>query len=195
MGDLWLADECSFIDVTIGLARLQQVVRELSPSFEPELAEARPTRRALLLTAPGEQHTLGVSMVEQFFRRAGWEVAAPPKGEASAVNLVRKEWFTMVGFSVSCVELLDGLQSTIRSLRHTSRNPDLIVMVGGNAFIDQPDLVSRVGADAMAADGRQAVLGLNGLLSSARAPAQPTRAKANWKRNGASGLTRYGSPV
>ncbi len=197
MGDMWLADECSFIDVTIGLARLQQIVRDLSADFEPELDEARPRRRALLMPAPGEQHSLGIAMVEQFFRRAGWEVAASPQNASELLGTVRKDWFAMVGFSVGCVELIDSLQTVIRSMRHTSRNPDLVVMVGGAAFSDQPELVSRVGADAMAVDGRQAVLAANGLLSATTPAPAPdrSRSKANWKRNGASGLTRYGTPV
>lgn len=197
LGDLWLADECSFIDVTIGLARLQQIVRELTPDFEPDLTdEAHPGRRALIVPAPGEQHTFGCFLVEHFFRRAGWEVAAPPQGPNALMGAVRNEWFGLVGISASCVELMDGLQSTIRSLRHASANPNLIVMVGGPAFQENSKLVSQVGADAVAGDARHAVLAADGLLESSKtAPALRARGKASWKRNGAAGLTRNGTPV
>ncbi len=196
LGDLWLADECSFIDVTVGLARLQQILRELTPAFEPELsAEAHPRRRILLQPAPGEQHTFGLSIIEHFFRRDGWEVAAAPQSCNSMTGVLRKEWFALVGFSASCVELLDGLQSFIRSLRHTSRNPELRILVGGKAFNDRPELVMRVGADAMAGDGRQAVVAANSLVTPSGASTGSARARGNWKRNGAAGLTRHGSPV
>ena len=196
LGDLWLADECSFIDVTIGLARLQQVLRELSPEFEADSPEeAHPRRRILLMPAPGEQHAFGLSLVEHFLRRAGWEVTVSSTDNAGVSKLLRREWFTLVGFSMSSVGLLEGLQSCIRSLRQVSRNPGISFLVGGNAFNDHPDLVSRVGADAMAGDGCLAVQEANRLsmppcVSAATAPARRSR-----KQDGAAGLKRQGRSV
>ena len=52
--------------------RLQQLLRELSAAFE---AETLPRlRSAVLVTAPGDQHTFGVFILQEFFRRAGWDV-------------------------------------------------------------------------------------------------------------------------
>ncbi|WP_162906889.1 cobalamin B12-binding domain-containing protein [Algihabitans albus] len=191
LGDLWLADECSFIDVTIGLARLQQILRELSPDFEAENTdEAHPGRRILLMPAPGEQHAFGLSLVEHFLRRAGWEVTVASADNRSVSKLLRKEWFTVVGFSMSRVGLLDGLQSCIRSLRQVSRNPGISFLVGGNAFNERPDLVSRAGADGMAGDGCLAVLEADRLSAPpcVSAAAAPTR--KNRKHDGAAGLAR-----
>lgn len=196
LGDLWLADECSFIDVTIGLARLQQVLRELSPQFDAESPdEAHPRRRILLMPAPGEQHAFGLSLVEHFLRRAGWEVTVSSTDNTAVSKLLRREWFTLVGFSMSSVGLLEGLQSCIRSLRQVSRNPGIAFLVGGSAFNDQPSLVSRVGADAMAGDGCLAVQEANRLsmppcVSAATAPARRSR-----KQDGAAGLKRQGRSV
>jgi methanogenic corrinoid protein MtbC1 len=51
---------------------LQQLLRELSAAFE---AETLPRlRSAVLVTAPGDQHTFGVFILQEFFRRAGWDV-------------------------------------------------------------------------------------------------------------------------
>ncbi len=55
------------------MTRLQQIVHELSPEFERETAQAFDGRRILLLTMPGEQHTLGLMIVEEYFRRYGWD--------------------------------------------------------------------------------------------------------------------------
>jgi len=52
--------------------------------------------------APGEQHTFGVRIVEQFLRKAGWEVSI---GLASTpleiAALVASEWFDVVGLTLS----------------------------------------------------------------------------------------------
>ncbi len=166
LGDMWSEDQCDFADVTVGLWRLQQIVRELSPAFRSDTDYGGQGRRVLLVPAPGEQHTFGVFMVAEFFRRAGWEVSAVPlASQSDLLSLVRNEWFAVVGLSVSCGVRLEGLAAAIHAIRRASRNGSIGVMVGGNAFVERPELVALVGADATAVDGRQATLQAEGLLS------------------------------
>jgi len=157
LGELWNADLCDFTDVTLGLWRLQQVARELSPAFCQD-AERRDTQRRILLApTPGEQHTFGLSIVADFFRRAGWDVWAEQSGPGQdLVAIVRKEWFAVVGFSVGCAGKLEGLASMIHAIRRASRNRNVGVLVGGSIFVEHPELVALIGADATAVDGHQA---------------------------------------
>ncbi len=157
LGELWKADRCDFAAVTIGLWRLHQLLRELGPTFRNE-AEYRPLgRRVLLAPSPGEQHMFGISMVAEFFRRAGWDVAGGPTAKpADLVGMVRSERYEVVGLSLSGTARLDGLAAGIRDLRRASRNRALRVMVGGQAFNERPELVALVGADATAPDARVA---------------------------------------
>lgn len=166
LGDQWVADECSFADVTVGLCRLQQVMRELGPAFRAE-AELRPHgRRALLAPVPGEQHTFGLVMVAEFFSRAGWDVwTGPTPGRADLVGLVRGTWFAVVGLSLASEVNLDVLAATIRAVRRASRNRAIGVLVGGPVFTARPELAAIMGADATAGDGRQAVVQAQSLLT------------------------------
>lgn len=158
LGDLWKEDLCGFGEVTVGLSRLQQILRALGSPFETEIQHADPGRRALLAAAPGEQHTFGICVVEEFFRHAGWDVwSEPGAGRDELVAVVRRQWFDVVGLSLSCENLFDDLASTIHAIRRASCNQSMGVMVGGRLFMDHPDLVTRVGADATALDGRDAV--------------------------------------
>jgi methanogenic corrinoid protein MtbC1 len=157
LGDLWCDDICSFSDVTVGLVRLQQVLRELSPSFHDEVAPRQLNRRALLVPTPGEQHTFGLNMVAEFFRRAGWDVwTMATASEDKLARIVRRKWFALVGLSLGSESKLERLSSGIRSVRRASRNRSIGVMVGGPIFVAQPDLVALVGADATASDGQEA---------------------------------------
>ncbi len=72
LGEMWLADRCDFVQVTIGLGRLQQVARHLSTSFQAETIHPAVTASIVLLPAPGEQHTFGLLILSEFFHRAGW---------------------------------------------------------------------------------------------------------------------------
>jgi methanogenic corrinoid protein MtbC1 len=166
LGELWNEDLVDFSEVTIGLGHLHSVLRELSPAFQSGVTEAPQSRRALLVAAPGEQHTFGLAMVTEFFRRAAWVVwsGAPAPGP-ELVGIVRDNWFSMVGFSLAYEGRLDALRTGIRGVRRASRNPDIRVMVGGPVFIEHPEFVAQVGADAMAIDGRQAVQQAHSLLT------------------------------
>lgn len=166
LGTLWEQDQSDFMQVTIGLWRLQEVLHELAPAFLHEAEPAEPGRRVFLVPVPGDQHTFGAVVVAEFFRRAGWDVWDDPgASKEEIVRIVRSEWFSVVGLSVSCEQHFDGLASVIRAIRRASRNPAIGIMVGGQPFIERPERVALVGADATAADGRQAMLQAQNLLS------------------------------
>ncbi len=166
LGELWKADRCSFTEVTVGLSRLRQMLRDLSPEFEDEEPGWRHGRRALLLAAPGEQHTFGLFVVEAFFRREGWDVSGGQIDTHDEIaHLLDKQWFAIAGFSLSSERFLDRLAALIRVVRRNSCNRDIGVLVGGPLFIEQPHLAELVGADAFAPDGRAAALLARTLLT------------------------------
>lgn len=157
LGELWEQDLCDFTEVTIGLGRLQQVLHETSSAFGQ--AAQRPTtgRRVLLLPCPGEQHTFGIAMVAEFFHRAGWDVAGgPAQADGDPQDMVRREWFDVVGFSVGSESHLGALSECIRSVRKASRNPNVGIIAGGPAFVANPANAARIPADAVAVSGREA---------------------------------------
>ncbi len=157
LGYLWEQDLCDFTEVTIGLGRLHQVLRELSPGFSQSVGHAGNGRRILLLPSPGEQHTFGLVMVSEFFRHAGWDVAGGPwEAGADPVTMVKREWFDVVGFSLGSELHLDDLSACIRAVRKAAVNPRVGIMVGGPIFGLHPEFVSRVGADGASSDGRTA---------------------------------------
>lgn len=159
MGEMWMEDLIDFTEVTVGVGRLQHVLRDFSPAFGTEVAHPAEGRRVLLVPAPGEQHTFGLSMVSEFFRRAGWEVTVGEGGSrTNAIDLAQREWFDVIGFSLGTEGRLDWLRAGIASVRELSRNRSIGVLVGGPLFKLHPEYVSEVGADATAADGLQAPL-------------------------------------
>jgi methanogenic corrinoid protein MtbC1 len=166
LGDLWNADLCDFTAVTLGLWRLQQVLRELSTAFHDEVDQRECGRRVLLAPAPGDQHTFGLFMVAEFFRRDGWEVWCEPLSTSNdMVARLRNRWFAVVGFSVGSEARLDSLAIMIRAIRRASQNRSIGVMVGGPIFVEHPEFAARVGADATAADGSQAVSQARSMLA------------------------------
>lgn len=165
LGDLWKADIRDFTDVTVALTRLQGMMCGLTPAFENQDVSRFSSRTALLAPCPGEQHSLGLFMVQEFFRRAGWHVhPTAPKDIGELKDLVRTRHFDVVGFSVGCEIFTDIVKSAIQVTRRHSRNRAVGIIVGGRLFNDHPELVAAVGADATAVDGREAIQRLPDLL-------------------------------
>ena len=168
LGEMWEDDTCDFTDVTVGLLRLQAAMRELSPSFLRSPAARTDSPRIVLVPLPGEDHTFGLSMVHEFFRRAGWNAwSGPVRSSSELRGMVRREWIEVIGFSLACDDRLDDVRAEIRSVRRASANPGLAVLVGGPGFTAKPWLAAEVGADGTASDGGQAVLQAQALVDRA----------------------------
>jgi methanogenic corrinoid protein MtbC1 len=161
LGLLWERDECDFMQVTVGLGRLQQLLQRLSfmqPQL-PSFGSRGHGRRVLLASAPGEHHVFGMLLVTQFFRQNGWEVWNEfPKTKEDLADCVKHQFFSLVGISSACESRLDLLSRQIRLLRRVSMNPGVAVMVGGAMFVANPEWAQQIGADATAGEGREAAL-------------------------------------
>ena len=159
LGEYWEDDRCDFVDVTMGLWRLQEVVHEIAARAPAERLLAAGGHRALFASMPGDQHNFGTVVIDELFRRNGWVTDRLSEVETS--DLLRRvggDWFDLVGLTVSCDCHTATLPSVIRALRNVSRNPRVCVMVGGRIFSADPDLAARVGADGTARDARLALV-------------------------------------
>lgn len=158
LGQYWEDDLCDFIDVTMGLWRLQEVVHEIACRMPADRLSAAGSNRVLFASMPGDQHSFGTVLIDELFRRAGW--ITDRISEAKTTDLLKRvggEWFDMVGLTVSCDCHVEDLASVILALRNVSRNPRICVMVGGRVFSVDPDLAVRVGADGTARDAKLAL--------------------------------------
>jgi methanogenic corrinoid protein MtbC1 len=165
LGEYWDKDYCDFTQVTFGLSILQQLLRAYSPAATVDGEVNASLRQALVMPAPGEQHTFGISMVEEFMRSGGWSVKHHPARSAEElVNLVEDNWYALVGLSLSHEALYQNLSNCIGDIRRQSRNGSIGVMVGGPFFLEHPELIQSVGADATAVNGPDAVVQARALV-------------------------------
>ena len=158
LGELWEDDRCDFVDVTMGLWRLQEVVHEIAGHFPADRVQAAGGHRALFASMPGDQHNFGTVVIDELFRRDGW--LTDRISEAEAADLVKRvadEWFDLVGLTISCDCHIASAPSIIVALRNVSRNPRVCIMVGGRVFSANPELAAQVGADGTARDAKVAL--------------------------------------
>ncbi len=158
LGVLWEDDLCDFVDVTMGLWRLQEIVRELSSRVPERIVGDNEAARALFATMPGEDHSFGTVIVEDMFRRDGWETDLMSACTTpDLLDRVARQPLDLVGLTVSTDAHIGRLPSLILALRSVSRNPRLCIMLGGRIFVANPELAGEVGGDGTAIDAIQAL--------------------------------------
>jgi MerR family transcriptional regulator, light-induced transcriptional regulator len=154
LGEMWERDAVTFIDVTIAVQRMQQVLRDICQSETSDTYGPH----ALLLPAPGESHSFGLVIVSELFRKRGWYVAGGlPVTQRVLVNMVNTQPYAVVGFSLSNDALLADLKAAIKRVRKSSAYRDVLVIVGGRAFDGKTHLAAEIGADAAFADAAEVV--------------------------------------
>ncbi len=158
LGYLWEDDICDFTQVTIGLVRMQQMTLRLGSEFQQKRKLSMDGMRALFAPVPGSQHTFGVLMVSEFFRREGWQVWMElGSSESVLLAAVEKDWFDVIGLSVGIEAHVESLTDTIRHIRLSSANRNAKILIGGPLLALSPDLYKEVGADGAASDAATAV--------------------------------------
>ena len=172
LGEFWEEDICTFTDVTLGLSRLHSVLHQVGRRHAGSPFRAS-GHRAFFAPVPGEQHTFGVSMLEEFFHHAGWVTSCDHTPTAAGIlHRAATENLDIIGFSIGCQELLGPLSDLIEKTRAASRNPDVAIMVGGSLFLDNRDLSGRFSNATIVTDGINAVQAAEHIVARLYYPAQ-----------------------
>ncbi len=151
LGDLWYHDDCSALELDLGLVRMQAIVRELG-------AVANLTGlglpAVLVAPQPGEPHLLGATLDTELLWQAGWDAHAEfPATDDELQSLLAGEWFDALDLSLSPAlrreDWLVRVAHTVATARIASRNPALVVVVGGRSFAagESASDAASVGAD------------------------------------------------
>jgi methanogenic corrinoid protein MtbC1 len=153
LGDLWSEDICSEFEVTLGLARIQTAVRLLSSDLVRRTARRLPGPSVLIAPEPGELHRLGAVLDSEVLWNIGWNPHCEyPADDHALEDIMAATWFDVLDLSLSAAfrreHWLPRLTKTIDAARHASRNPTLVVVVGGRVFAEHVALGAQVGADA-----------------------------------------------
>ena len=167
LGDAWLDDELGEGELLIGLARLQTLLRRVySGSCDPP---AGLHRTALVASLPREPHVLGVSVAATAFDLIGWRVQCCfPKRLDELLGAVQERSVDVLQLALS--DSLHGedrmaeLAATVRAVRRASVNPQLVVLLGGRAFSEQPGLAVVLGADGDGLDRGTTATNLQSML-------------------------------
>ena len=172
LGLMWEQDLCDFTEVTCSLVRMHEITHRLGFEYQNGPQYGSDVPRIMLASAPGSQHFLGLTIVSDFFRKAGWDVVIEISvSETELVHAVSNEWFDVVGISCATEAQLNTLPGLIRALKAASGNPAHGILLGGPIFSLQHHDARSLHADGICTDPREAVALAASLRSSPAARA------------------------
>ena len=158
IGELWSRDTLDFVNVTIALSRLHRVMHEFSQEFLSEGNSESNGLSLLLMTEPGSQHGLGVFMLSEFFRQAGWRVTlASPQDIVDFKRIFLSDWFDAVVLSISTDRQIDTVSKAVLELSKATINPKLKIYVGGPMAQVSPEAINWDGTLLLQTDAAQTV--------------------------------------
>jgi methylmalonyl-CoA mutase cobalamin-binding subunit len=143
----------------------------LSPEFlQNPVDQGKSKGRILLFPSLGSQHTLGLFMLAEFFRKSGWEVFADPAlSEQDIFNTIGEKDFHILGISIGSYDQKESTKKLISDIRGIY-GPALKIIIGGPLAFYENNLFREVKADGQAADAREAVLLADSLVRKKKIP-------------------------
>lgn len=149
VGRMWTRGEASIAEEHLATALVGRVLPRTACAG---CSGASPRRRIVLACLAGEFHDLGVRLLADVAREAGWEaesLGANVPREA-LVRFLAQRAPDAVALSVSLAGHVPEAARTVAEIREAA--PSTAVLVGGLAFHEEPERVALTGADAGIAD-------------------------------------------
>lgn len=166
LGEWWDDDRVSFVEMTLAASRMYALLRGLRQVFPPIVPPGDSGMPVCFMSVPGENHTLGVTMAADLFRRRGWDIDL--KNGFSHDDLLAEvglRRYKLIGISAGSERMLLPLIRLKIALR--IRNPQAWIMICGKITEVVPDLAARVDADYVATDVASAIDEMQHLMTTA----------------------------
>ncbi len=166
LGKQWEDDSLSFADVSIGVNRLERVIHKLDYLFQANQLDRQQNKAIFITGFPGSQHSLGTLIFANFLIYSGWQVHRPNQVNIdSIVYGVSSKDLQAIAISVSTSEQLEELPSLIDLLRQKSKNPNIVVLIGGPLYNKLPEAFDHIQAEVKAFSPEESVQKLEQHLS------------------------------
>lgn len=165
LGRLWQTGQISVAQEHYCTAATQFVMSQLQPWF----LKTTSADQTLVATCVGDElHEVGLRIVADLFEVSGWNTIylganVPPESIAETLASSRAQ---ILAISCTMTQHLFGMADVIRIVRSHPGCEQVKILAGGYPFNIDPYLWKRVGADAAALDGKDAIDVANRLIQS-----------------------------
>lgn len=176
LGDMWCSDTLSFAGVTIGVSRLQTMLRELGPNWSGDMPPVNGGNAILVIVPQEIYHTLGAIVLSGQLRRMGHSVKLLLGATAKEIALQALQTnYSAIFISSSRGESLESLRIIVDEVKNTAPTAPPIIIGGTILEVETVETVTALTGANHATQIPQEALDYCGLLKTPRvsAPAQP----------------------
>jgi methanogenic corrinoid protein MtbC1 len=144
IGELWERNQITVAEEHLATAITERMIGQLS--LGARLLAQHEQGVVLVGCVAGERHELGLRMLADLLRQAGWRVLylGGDVPTADWVQLAVRTNADAVAISAGAQRFLPALRSLVSQLR--AALPNTLVLVGGAMFVREPELWQAVGA-------------------------------------------------
>jgi hypothetical protein len=149
LGQGWMDDTATFAEVTMGVARMQAILREIGTAWIADCRGQSVGPTMLVVLPVGEQHTLGGMVLAGRLRRLGISVSmqiAPSVADLGAYVAARA--FDGAMISIAGDDKLETCAKLIKIIKEASKG-SVKVAVGGALLETGHDVSALTGADVV----------------------------------------------
>lgn len=152
LGETWCADRIGFAAVTIGVARLQMMLRDLGAEWRADVNSDPDTPAILVVVASEVNHMLGAVILSGQLRRRGFSVRLIMGARAEDVGMaMRMSHYDAVMMSAACGDSIDLLRRLVDAVRLAQR-ARVPVVIGGTILDGTARVPALTGADHATSD-------------------------------------------
>jgi MerR family transcriptional regulator, light-induced transcriptional regulator len=152
LGQGWVYDRLSFLEVSVGASRLQALLREIGARWRSDACADQGGGEVFLIVPEGEQHTLGAMVTMGALRRRGVSVClrvAPSTVELR--SLLEDRRFDGVFLSLASNDALRACRALVSDIRDGTG--DLVpIIVGGAVDAGEAEILRLTSADFATSD-------------------------------------------
>lgn len=157
LGDLWCSDQLGFAEVTIGVARLQAMLRDFGETWAADQGDNLDASTVLLVVLDNVYHTLGAFVLAGQLRRKGLSVrlllGATLQNVSDALMMAQ---FDAVFISANVGANLESLNRTVKTIKTVCHGGPPVV-IGGTLLETTADIIGLTGTDYIANTAEEAI--------------------------------------
>ncbi|WP_296424631.1 B12-binding domain-containing protein [Yoonia sp.] len=159
MGDAWSRDALGFASVTIGVSRLQAMLRDLGPSWAGDSSADAGAPSIMLVVPHDVHHTLGAMVLAGQLRRKGFSVRVVLGANPEDVTCrMQRTKFHAVFISAAPCETWEALRRLVGVVK-TATDQSPPVVIGGSLLAVETDqsIIAFTGADYATTQSAEAI--------------------------------------
>jgi methanogenic corrinoid protein MtbC1/DNA-binding XRE family transcriptional regulator len=159
IGVMWRQEKLDVATEHYFSASTQLIMSQLYPRITAASSEDKKERVCLAMAVCGEFHEIGARMISDFLEMDGWKSFFMGSNlcNEDIIKALLDHEADLLALSATMFFNVESVARAVRSIRAVPALKDLVILVGGRPFNQEPDLWKKVKADGFARDADEAL--------------------------------------